>query len=166
MKRLLKITILISLVAIFICGCIISLIYPAAPIYAVSSTNTPASVVVGQKSMVCNGSVNQGDITHAVTSPYGVFLANGKVIVSDAGNNRIQIYNQIPTTNFAKSDVLIGKSDYCTSSANFGGISANSIYTPTNNYYDGQHLFVADVDNNRVLIFNSLPTSKTRQLMW
>ncbi|PJA15529.1 hypothetical protein CO112_03570 [Candidatus Dojkabacteria bacterium CG_4_9_14_3_um_filter_150_Dojkabacteria_WS6_41_13] len=159
MKRLLKITILISLVAIFICGCIISLIYPAAPIYAVSSTNTPASVVVGQKSMVCNGSVNQGDITHAVTSPYGVFLANGKVIVSDAGNNRIQIYNQIPTTNFAKSDVLIGKSDYCTSSANFGGISANSIYTPTNNYYDGQHLFVADVDNNRVLIFNSLPTS-------
>ncbi|MCC7442082.1 MAG: NHL repeat-containing protein [Bdellovibrionales bacterium] len=50
--------------------------------------------------------------------------------------------------------VVLGQSDF---TGNLAGTSASTLNNPMDVYYDGAHVIVADVMNNRVLIWNSLP---------
>ena len=75
------------------------------------SNNQPADVVVGQ-----------ADFTHNTTSvpptqtslrgPSGVWISNGKLFIADAQDNRILIYNRIPTSNKAPADVVVGQTSF------------------------------------------------------
>jgi hypothetical protein len=133
------------------------LVYNSIP----TSNNASADVVVGQQNMT-SGSANQGGSAAANTmsGTNGVFSNGGKLFVSDYGNNRILIYNSIPTSNNASADIVIGQVDMTSNSANQGGSpAANTIKGSSYVISDGKKLFVADRDNHRVLIFNSIPTS-------
>lgn len=80
-----------------------------------------------------------------------------KLIVSDSPNNRVLIWNTIPTVNGQPADVVIGQTDFTSSGS---GTAADKFNYPTNLLVapDGK-LVVSDFRNNRVLIFNSVPTS-------
>lgn len=79
-----------------------------------------------------------------------------KMIVADAGNNRILIWNSIPTVNGQNADVVIGQTNFTSSTS---GNGANKLNYPSGILVtpDGK-LIVSDMYNNRVLIFNSIPT--------
>lgn len=121
--------------------------------------NASADVVIGQSDF-SGTSFNQGGTTTGLRAPRGCFVdRNGKLYITDTMNHRVLIYNSIPVTNAATPDVVVGQTDLTTGTNNQGGIGANTLGTPAGVYSDGTKLIIADQGNQRVLIYNSIPTS-------
>ncbi len=119
-----------------------------------------ANVVVGQVSATAV-TANQGGAAAASTlsQPAGVYAAGGKLFVADQNNNRVLIYNPIPTVNNTAAGVVVGQALLTSAAANQGGaITANTLSGPAGVYCDGVKLIVADANNNRALVYNSVPT--------
>ena len=114
-----------------------------------------SDVVVGQSGydVPANTSctaVNLHDPYNAITTD------DGKLIIADAGHNRVLIYNKIPTSNGAAADIVIGQSDFTSCSAHNG---ASGLFFPTAVWTDGRRLAVVDSSNHRVLIWKTFPTN-------
>lgn len=87
-----------------------------------------------------------------------------RLAVADTDNNRVLIWNTIPTTNNAPADVVVGQPDFVTGTPNTGTgdvrvPSQKSLRSPEGVWFQNGKLFVADDMNHRVLIWNSIPTS-------
>jgi len=119
-----------------------------------TKTNTPADLVVGQPDLTSNASATTQSGLDLPEN--GLLVANGKLFVSDRNNNRIMIWNSIPTANGANANVVIGQPDF---TSNGAGTTQTSLGEPEGLWSDGTKLAVADFDNNRVLIWNTIPTS-------
>ena len=125
------------------------------------TTNMSASVEIGQPDFIHN-SANQGGNVAANTLdlPEEVVLNGGKVITADRNNNRVLIYNSIPTLNNVSADVVIGQQNFTSKTANQGlSVAANTLNQPNGLSSKGSRLIIADTGNNRVLIYNSISTS-------
>jgi uncharacterized protein (TIGR03437 family) len=127
--------------------------------------DAPADVVVGQPDFVSSG-LPSGNSPNAksMRGPQGVWIQNGKLYVADTQNNRVLIYNQIPTSNGAAADVVLGEPNFTTAiqpnlAAQTTSATASNLLNPVAVSSDGTHLFVTDLGYNRVLIWNSIPTS-------
>ena len=115
----------------------------------------PADVVVGQSSFT--SSTLSCDSTHT-QNPQGVFVYNNKLIVAVRGQHRVLIWNNIPTTNGAPADIALGQPDltHCSALTN----SASSLRDPRAVVVSGNgKLFVGDRGNNRILVWNTIPTT-------
>ena len=126
------------------------LIYNAVP----TLSGVPADVVLGQADF--NSAEDQPASNTSLRDPTAVFSDGVRLIVTDLGHNRVLIYNQIPTSNNAPADVVVGQPDFTTDTAGTGPASLNF---PRYALTDGTRLFIADTGNNRVLVFNQIPTS-------
>ena len=131
------------------------LIYNTIP----TSNHAAADVVIGQPDMTSNTPNNGGVSAESLKAPVEVYTNGTKLFVADYGNHRVLIYNTIPTSNRAAADVVLGQPDMTSNERNNGGISGKSLNNPVGVYSDGTRLFVADYVNNRVLIYNTVPTS-------
>lgn len=133
------------------------LIYNSIP----TANNASADIVIGQQNMASN-SPNQGGSAGAGTlaMPTGVYVHSGKLFVADDVNNRVFIFNSIPTASGAQANVVIGQPDMTSNSANQGGtVAANTCKDPFSVMSDGTRLYVSERGNHRVTIFNSVPTA-------
>jgi uncharacterized repeat protein (TIGR01451 family) len=113
-------------------------------------------VVVGQPNFTSNFAFRGG--RNGLNNPSDVQVTpSGKMIVTDRNNSRVLIFNKIPTTNFANADVVIGQVNFTSYN---GGTAANRLRIPwsTSISPDGK-LLIADDENHRVLVFNSIPTT-------
>lgn len=124
---------------------------------------TSADFVIGQPDFVSHNQRYSFDTQNekSLNEPQGVFSDGTRLFVADSGNNRVLIYNQIPTASNASADLVIGQSNMTSTQANRGSsqAGANTLYYPTSVYYDGNKLFIVDSKNNRVLVFNQLPST-------
>jgi hypothetical protein len=119
-----------------------------------TKTNTPADLVVGQPNLTSSsGTTSQAGLDHP---ELGLFVADGKLFVADRNNNRILIWNSIPSTNGANADVVIGQPDFTSKVAQ---TTQDGLHEPEGIWSDGSRLVVADEGNSRVLIWNTIPTS-------
>jgi uncharacterized protein (TIGR03437 family) len=104
-----------------------------------------------------------GDIT---TSQSGLRLptsvaSDGQVLViADTGNNRVLIWNTIPTSNGQPADLVLGQPDFSTVQAVVA--TSSSFRAPQGVWVQNGKLFVADTQNNRVMIWNSFPTKNNQ----
>ncbi|MBI2404937.1 hypothetical protein HYV22_02015, partial [Candidatus Gottesmanbacteria bacterium] len=114
----------------------------------------PADVVIGQSGF---STATSGTSATAMTQPNGVYIVNGKLYIG--AQHRVLIYNSIPTTNGAAANVVVGQPDFSSNTANNGGISASTLNNSRGIYVFNNKLFVSDSGNNRVLIWNSIPTT-------
>ena len=89
-------------------------------------------------------------------APGGVWSDGTRLYVADTGDNRVMIWNTIPTTNGAAANIVLGQTDWTSRST---GTSINTESVPAFVMSDGTNLYVADTGNNRVLIWNSIPTT-------
>jgi len=124
------------------------------------ANQTSANIEMGQPNMLANAANNQGTPTAANLSlPQAVHGDSTHIYVADSANNRVLIWTSIPTTTDQSANIVLGQPDMSSITANNGGLSANTLSSPTAVFSDGTHLFVADYNNNRVLIWNTIPTS-------
>ncbi len=138
---------------------------------SIAATNAPATVVVGQPdatSYVPNVDQKTPGAS-TLSGPSGIALDGTHLIVADSENQRVLIWNTVPTTNGAAADIVLGQSDFTGRSPNHGNLDANGdgfsdadatgFFYPTGVASDGTHLFVADRLNNRVLVWRTFPTA-------
>jgi len=115
----------------------------------------PASVVVGQPDFLkTDAALSQTGLR----LPTAVASEGGVLAVADTDNNRILIWKTIPTANNAPADVVIGQTDF-TKKATLIPPTATSMRGPQGVWIEGGKLFVADTQNHRILIYNSIPNS-------
>jgi len=126
--------------------------------------NQAADVVVGQENFTTSTLPGQVPTAKSMRGPQGVWIVNGKLYVADTQNNRVLIYNRIPTANGAAADVVLGQPDFTTFveqdlTQQTNSAQANTLLNPVAVTSDGTRLFVTDLGHNRVLIWNTIPTA-------
>jgi uncharacterized protein (TIGR03437 family) len=129
-----------------------------------TNNNQPADVVVGQPNFTT--ATIPGDLPNSksMRGPQGVWIQNGQLFVADTQNNRVLIYNHIPTTNGVAADLVVGAPNFTTFvnpdiSQQTTDATASNMLNPVSVTSDGVRLFVSDLGYNRVLIFNRIPTT-------
>ncbi|MEQ8712745.1 MAG: hypothetical protein RIC80_06995 [Cyclobacteriaceae bacterium] len=99
-----------------------------------------------------------GDKGNPLLAPRGVWIHNGKLFVSDTGQNRVFVWNSLPTEKHQAPDLTLGQLEATDTQRNSGhGASASTLHYPSGIWSDGMRLIVADAWNHRVLIWNTLP---------
>ena len=115
-----------------------------------------ADFVLGQVNFT---SGSAGTTSQAFSSPSGMATDGQKLILGDVYNSRVLIWNSTPATTQQAADIVLGQPDMTSGSYINGGISSQSMsYPRAVSYYQGK-LFVSDYYNNRILIWNSIPTT-------
>jgi uncharacterized protein (TIGR03437 family) len=131
---------------------------------SIPTTNgQPADVVVGQTSFT-SGTVTEPPTASSLSGPEGVWIWNHMLFIADTFNNRVLIYNSIPTANGAAADVVLGQPNFTTVitppvTQFVVPATQNNMASPASVTTDGTHLFISDLGHNRVLIYNSIPTT-------
>jgi uncharacterized protein (TIGR03437 family) len=159
-----------------------------------TSNGQPASVVLGQPDF---NTQTQGDLTKGTPAASAINMLNPvsitsdgtRLFISDLGQNRVLIWNTIPTQNQAAANVALGQLDLTTNipdnafTSDSNGVetpvmckvsngkdtNGNLTYPPLCEYTlnlpryalsDGTRLFVADGGNDRVLIYEPIPSTQ------
>ncbi|HMU39228.1 MAG TPA: NHL repeat-containing protein [Pseudomonadota bacterium] len=120
-----------------------------------TQNNQPADICLGQTS--CTSALASAG-TSGFRVPSGLSWMGEQLIVSDTGNHRVLLFPS-PVTQGSSAKIVLGQADFVTVTANSGGLSAKSLYSPRGvTTYDGK-LLVADRANHRVLVWNAIPTA-------
>lgn len=94
--------------------------------------------------------------------PAGFTLAGGRLIIADAGNSRVLIWNRVPRGPGTAPDVVLGQADLRSCDAidddPEGSGLARLLLAPSDVWSDGTRLVVADPGARRVLIWATFPT--------
>src|SRR5271165_3070358 len=165
--------------------CIPVFLFCAAAVCAQHSTfvtGQAARLVVGQPNGFTSQDTNSSDTT--LGAPSGIAVAGDTLFVADSNrlgaspsNNRVLIFTNIssqlpaPTAQLnnnskcpvcvGQASVVLGQPDFVTTTVNTIP-TQNSLRNPQGVASDGVHLVVADTDDNRVLIWNQIPTSNNQ----
>lgn len=114
-----------------------------------------ADLVLGQPTFTAT---QPGNSASNLNLPNAVWTDGTRLVVSDGGNNRVLVWQTFPTTNQQPADLVLGQPGFGQSSI-LDPPTASSMYWPQEVYFDGTRLYVADMNNARVLIWSSFPTS-------
>ena len=133
-------------------------IYEYTPSYSTATSNGNTGFGLNESGDILlsgYGFNNSGGATK-LNHPVSISANAGKLAVTDRFNNRVLIWNSIPTSNTAP-DLVLGQANFSTHNS---GTSLNNMNFPGQVVVtpDGKVL-VADSDNNRVLVWTSFPTT-------
>ncbi|MEI9976693.1 MAG: hypothetical protein WDO73_34320 [Ignavibacteriota bacterium] len=106
-----------------------------------------------------------------------LFVADSNRVGANPSNNRVLIFTNIssqlpaPTAQLqanvkcpvcvGQASVVLGQPDFVTTTVN-NVPTQNSLRNPQGVASDGVHLVVADTDDNRILIWNQIPTTNNQ----
>lgn len=128
------------------------LVYTAA----ITDNNQDANLVLGQTSLMNNSSRTA---RNGMASPQAVAVntVTNEVSVADTDNNRVLVWTALPLANGQNASFVLGQSSFNTS---VFGTTDSLLHSPAGVAYDPNSgkLYVADTDNNRVLIWSSAIT--------
>ena len=133
-------------------------IYEYSPSYSVATSNGKTGYGLNETGDILlsgYGFDNAGG-ANKLNHPVSISANYGKLAVTDRFNNRVLIWNSIPSSN-TPPDLVLGQANFTTHNSGTGlnnmDFPGQVIITP-----DGKVL-VADSDNNRVLVWTSFPAS-------
>lgn len=86
--------------------------------------------------------------------PTAIVTDGTRLALADRNNNRVLIWNELPTAN-EESDLVLGQPDF---TSNNPGTGADQMNWPVAMSVGGGKLLVADSYNDRILVWNSFPT--------
>jgi uncharacterized protein (TIGR03437 family) len=84
--------------------------------------------------------------------PRFAFSDGTRLFIADGGNDRVMIFNKIPTSNGAAADVILGQPDAFSDHTGDNPDGTNAFETPSGIAYDGTNLYVTDTYNRRVMV--------------
>lgn len=114
----------------------------------------PADIVLGQPDMTSRNENGGGSPTAAsMRWCHDIAVWDGNLVVTDAGNNRVMIWEGIPTENNAPCAVVLGQKSFDVVEMNQGVYfpSGSSLSMPYGVAVAGKWLLVADTANSRLL---------------
>ncbi len=124
-----------------------------------TTNNQAANIVLGQPDFITK---TAGITASKLNAPRGACRTGNSLFIADAGNNRLLRFTY-PLSTAMSADLVLGQSNFTSGLANAGGSpTSSSLNSPYGIYCDSNKLIVADTNNNRVLIWNSLPTSNNQ----
>jgi len=130
-----------------------------------SADGAEADVVLGQVDAFSEGPQSNGlGPEVGMHLPTGVaVLADGRLVVADAWNHRILVWDDVPRTN-RKPDLVLGQKTTTDVDPNRGGgASGNGFYWPFGFAVIDGRFYVADTGNRRVLCWtDGVPASPDR----
>jgi len=112
-----------------------------------------ADLVFGQANLQSSGAATARD---RMAFPGSVFIGGGYMVVADSGNNRVLIWNGVPTSSGTPPDVVVGQDSFDSSLAS---TTASRLAYPVAAIVANGRLVVADQNNNRVLVWSTVPTA-------
>lgn len=119
----------------------------------------PADWVIGQANFNTEGR-NAGEAAgpNTLNVPTSIAAFGRGLVVADAWNHRILVWQQTPTQSGQLPDFVLGQSDFSHAEGNRGleYPSANSLFWPFGVLADGEGLWVADTGNRRILHWHQL----------
>jgi uncharacterized protein (TIGR03437 family) len=126
--------------------------------------NQPADVVIGQPDFTSVSPSANSPTAKSLRGPQGVWIQNGKLYIADTQDNRVLIYNRIPTSNGAAADVVLGAPSFTSFvepdlTQQKSDATATNMLNPVAVTSDGVRLFVTDLGFNRILVWNSIPSA-------
>lgn len=115
---------------------------------------TPADLVLGEADFVSrdrNAGRSVGDV--GMTWPHAVGVVDGRLLVADAGNNRVMIWNELPETHGAPCSFVLGQKDFSGIDHNTGSYypTAATLNMPYSVACLGDRIVIADTANSRVV---------------
>ncbi len=113
-----------------------------------------ADLVLGQ-----TGFTNRVSATTStgMSGPIGLSITATQVWVADYANNRVLGWTTFPTANGDAADLVLGQANFVTGSC--GTAAAGTMCLPQGVTLSGTKLVVSDSQNNRNLIWNTIPTT-------
>jgi uncharacterized protein (TIGR03437 family) len=162
----------------------------------ITGNGQAAKLVLGQKDFNIDGQNAYTLNTTASTlyAPVSVSSDGQHLFVADNFQNRVLIWNSIPTSNTQPADVVVGQADFTSNLSNtlttsldsnfvtifksalcasngtdtttetgttlylYPDRCAGTLSSPMSAISDGTRLFIADSGNDRVLVYNKIPT--------
>jgi hypothetical protein len=122
--------------------------------YLPTENGQPADIVLGQPDMTSRNENGGGSPTAAsMRWCHDIAVWHENLVVTDAGNNRVMIWQGIPTVNNAPCAVVLGQKSFDVVEMNQGVYfpSASSLSMPYGVAVAGEWLLVADTANSRLL---------------
>ncbi|PSM31959.1 hypothetical protein BVG81_002760 [Haliangium sp. UPWRP_2] len=129
------------------------LVYAAPP----TSPSDRPSLVLGQPDLNSSGGNNPMLSAASLNGPESVSTDGTVLAVADTGNHRVLVWRSLPTKNQQPADVILGQGGAFAGMAN-AGTAKLGLNNPRGVYVAGGRIYVADSENHRVLIWNSIPT--------
>jgi len=131
-----------------------------------ATNGAPADLVLGQTvftSSAYNGLGGAGT-ADKFNEPVRAWTNGTKLLVLDGCNQRILIWNTWPTANGQLPDAVLGQTGFTTPAGVWGATNCSATQFRISLWYgglwsDGNQIGLADIANNRVLIWNSWPTT-------
>jgi hypothetical protein len=119
----------------------------------------PADIVLGQPDFYTEGPNAAGrGPERGLHLPTGVAVIEGRLVVADAWNHRILVWNEVPSTSDVAPDYVLGQANLSEVDKNRGGeVSALGLYWPFGLGYINGWFYVTDTGNRRVLGWAGLP---------
>jgi uncharacterized protein (TIGR03437 family) len=137
----------------------------------------PADVVVGQPDMTSGASNNSPKLCEAfgqnedgedifpircaatLSMPRYALSDGRRLFISDSGNDRVLVFNEIPRENGVRPDAILGQQgEFINASSDSAApdrvAATDSFKTPHSLAWDGTNLYVADTFNRRVLLYS------------
>jgi hypothetical protein len=95
-------------------------------------------------------------IAEGMRNPSGVWSDGTNLLVSNTSCNRVAVYNPIPTTGMTSPVTILGNSSLTGATA---AATAAGVDNPYNVKMFGGRVYVADFNNHRIKVWNSLPSA-------
>ena len=133
-------------------------VYEYTPSYTVAASNGNSGFGLNESADILlsgYGFNNSGGATK-LNHPVSISANAGKLAVTDRFNNRVLIWNSIPSSN-TPPDIVLGQPNFNTHNSGTG-LSNMDFPGQVSITPDGKVL-VADSDNNRVLVWTTFPTA-------
>lgn len=124
--------------------------------YVVADGNTSGFFTSGQDADLVLSAVGFNETGGSLLFNHqtGIATDGTRFVLADRNNNRVLIWNQLPTGN-EEPDLVLGQSNFDT---NAPGDGLDELNWPTAVATDGARLAVADTYNDRILVWSSWPT--------
>jgi hypothetical protein len=120
-----------------------------------TTNKQPADIVLGQPGFG-SSDAPRPPTGGTMRGPTDVYSDGERFFVADSGNSRVLVWRVIPTRNGQPADFAIGQPNL---TSNEVGQGASQLRGASGVTTVGDHLFVSDPGNHRILVFSPLPNA-------
>jgi hypothetical protein len=120
------------------------------------TSDAPASMVLGQTDFVSGAEFPyQPQTATSLRFPYAISIAEGEMAVADTANNRILLWDSVPTDSTVPADRVLGQPSFAANGENrWDCVADDTLCWPYGICLHGGRLAIADSGNNRVMVWD------------